>query len=185
MINLEKGMQWRNDASRYGVISVVLHWLCAVVIITMFASGLWIVGLDYYSPWYQTAPVWHKAAGLALAVVMCCRWLWLQYSRPPALLPSPLNPLVRSVHRVMYGLVFAIVLSGYLISTADGRAVDVCGWFSLPALPWSFNNQEDIAGQAHEYLAWGLITLALLHLIAALKHHVIDRDRSLLRMLGR
>jgi len=77
------------------------------------------------------------------------------------------------------------MLSGYLISTADGRPISVFGWFEVPALLTSIPNQEDVAGLVHEYLAWGLVILAGLHGLAALKHHFIDRDPTLLRMFGR
>jgi cytochrome b561 len=77
------------------------------------------------------------------------------------------------------------MFSGYLISTADGRAVDVFDWFSIPATIHGYDNQEDIAGLVHLVLAISLISLVTLHAAAALKHHFIDRDRTLLRMSGK
>lgn len=77
------------------------------------------------------------------------------------------------------------MISGYLISTEDGRPIAVFGWFSVPALGALFDNQADIAGLVHEYVAYSLITLALLHAVAALKHHFFDKDHTLKRMLGR
>ena len=77
------------------------------------------------------------------------------------------------------------MLAGYLISTADGRGISVFGWFDVPASITSIPEQEDVAGAVHFYLAWGLVILAGLHGLAALKHHFIDRDTTLLRMLGR
>jgi cytochrome b561 len=79
----------------------------------------------------------------------------------------------------------SVMISGYLISTADGRAISVFGWFEVPALITSIPDQEDIAGLIHEYLAWGLVIFSGLHALAALKHHFIDRDPTLKRMLGR
>jgi cytochrome b561 len=76
------------------------------------------------------------------------------------------------------------MLSGYLISTADGRAVEVFGWFSIPATLSGLENQEDIAGEIHEWLAFTLIGLVMLHALAATKHHFINRDATLKRMLG-
>jgi cytochrome b561 len=76
------------------------------------------------------------------------------------------------------------MLSGYLISTADGRAIDVFNLFSVPALVSGFDNQEDIAGLVHQIIAYSLIALVVLHALAALKHHFIDRDRTLKRMLN-
>jgi cytochrome b561 len=81
-------------------------------------------------------------------------------------------------------LLFAIMLSGYLISTADGRGLEVFEWFTLPATLSGLEQQEDIAGRVHLYLAWSVIVVAALHALAALKHHFIDRDVTLKRMLG-
>jgi cytochrome b561 len=76
-----------------------------------------------------------------------------------------------------------LMLSGYLISTADGRAIIVFDLIHIPALPWSIDRQEDIAGEIHNLLAWALIAMAVLHALAALKHHFINKDHSLVRML--
>ena len=76
------------------------------------------------------------------------------------------------------------MFSGYLISTADGRGVSVFGLFEVPASLTGIPDQEDVAGVLHEWLAWGLIILAGLHALAAIKHHFIDRDATLSRMLG-
>ena len=70
-----------------------------------------------------------------------------------------------------------------MISTADGRSIEVFSWFEVPALGSVIDNQEDIAGEVHKYLAYGLIGLVILHAIAALKHHIIDKDATLTRMI--
>jgi cytochrome b561 len=92
--------------------------------------------------------------------------------------------LASSAHALLYVLLFAVMLAGYLISTADGRAIDVFGLFSVPATLTAIENQEDIAGEIHLVLAIVLVSLAAVHALAALKHHFIDRDRTLKRMLG-
>ncbi|MNR57354.1 hypothetical protein D3C85_1781150 [compost metagenome] len=78
-----------------------------------------------------------------------------------------------------------MLISGYLISTAEGVAIDVFGWFSVPATLSGLPEQADVAGVIHFYLAWSLVVLAVLHALAALKHHFLDRDPTLTRMLGR
>ena len=85
----------------------------------------------------------------------------------------------------LYLGIFVLVLSGYLISTEDGRPIAVFTWFDVPALGALFANQADIAGLVHEYVAYSLIALAVLHGLAALKHHFIDKDNTLKRMFGR
>jgi cytochrome b561 len=89
------------------------------------------------------------------------------------------------MHKALYALLFTVMISGYLISTADGRAISVFNIFELPALPWSIENQEDIAGDIHFWLACFLVGFASLHALAALKHHFIEKDHTLKRMLGR
>lgn len=76
-----------------------------------------------------------------------------------------------------------MIISGYLISTADERPIEVFGWFSVPSFGSFIDNQEDIAGTIHEWLAYVLIALASVHALAALKHHFIDKDNTLKRML--
>jgi cytochrome b561 len=93
--------------------------------------------------------------------------------------------LAHLTHLLLYFLLLAIMVSGYLISTADNRAIEVFGWFAVPATITSLPDQEDIAGKVHLILASILIGLASLHAAAAVKHHFIDRDRSLKRICGR
>jgi cytochrome b561 len=82
----------------------------------------------------------------------------------------------------MYLLLTALMISGYLISTADGRGIAVFDWFEVPATLHGLEAQEDIAGEIHELLAFTLVGLSLAHAGAALKHHFINRDRTLTRM---
>ena len=181
-------MQWRNTSVRYGLVSVVLHWLVALVVFGLFALGFWMVGLSYYDPWRQSAPDLHKSIGILLFAVMLLRVLWRLCSPAPAALASH-GRLIRLAsklgHGVLYLGLFGVMVSGYLISTADGRGIEVFGLFSVPATLTGIPQQEDIAGTIHEYLAWGLVIFAGLHGLAALKHHFIDRDSTLLRMFGR
>ena len=84
----------------------------------------------------------------------------------------------------MYLLIFVIFSSGYLISTEDGRGIDVFTWFTVPSLGALFENQADIAGNIHFYAAWSLVIIASIHALAALKHHFINKDNTLRKMLG-
>lgn len=181
-------MQWRNSPSRYGLVSVLIHWLVAVVVFGLFGLGYWMVGLDYYSSWYKTAPDIHKGIGILLFAVMLARLLWRWLSPPPGSLPNHgrLTRLGSKLgHGFLYLGLFVLMLSGYLISTADGRGIEVFGLFTVPATITGIPDQEDIAGLVHEYLAWTLVIFAGIHALAALKHHFIDRDRTLVRMFGR
>jgi cytochrome b561 len=178
----------RNDQQRWGMVSVWLHWLSALAVIGLFALGLWMVELTYYDDWYKEAPDIHRSIGVLLFIATVLRLLW-RWSNPK---PAPLASHSRlekiaagAAHVVLYLMLFAIMISGYLISTADGLAVDVFNLFSVPATLQGIEHQEDIAGVFHYWLAVSLIALVVLHALAAIKHHFIDRDATLKRMLGR
>ncbi|BCQ65482.1 hypothetical protein PBOI14_72320 [Pseudomonas sp. Boi14] len=81
-------MQLRNSSSRYGWVSIVLHWGVALAVFGLFALGLWMVGLDYYSTWRKDAPDLHKSIGLTLFAIMLLRVLWRWVSPPPPARPT-------------------------------------------------------------------------------------------------
>jgi len=181
-------MQLRNSPARYGWVSIVLHWGVALVVFGLFALGLWMVGLDYYSAWRKDAPDLHKSIGITLFAVMLVRIVWRLVSPPP----PPLASYSRMTrigaafgHAFLYLGLFAVMIAGYLISTADGVGIPVFGLFEIPAVVSGLPDQADTAGVVHLYLAWVLVVFAGLHGAAALKHHFIDRDVTLTRMLGR
>ncbi|KAA0695216.1 cytochrome b [Halopseudomonas laoshanensis] len=180
-------MQIRNTSRSYGTAAIVLHWLVAVTVIGLAILGLWMTDLTYYSPYYRSAPFWHKSIGVSLALLIVLRLLWRWANPKPAHIPGH-KPwelrLASLVHGLLYLLLIVIVLSGYLISTAKGQGIDVFGWFTLPALITGLPEQADRAGLVHYWLAISVLVLAGLHALGALKHHFIDRDNTLRRMLG-
>ena len=180
-------MTVRNTASTYAAVHIVLHSLTAVSVVGLFASGVWMVELTYYDPWYNRAPALHKAFGMVLIAVMVVRLLWRWDNGMPEPEPGVRRWEARAahlVHVVLYVGVFATAISGYLIATAKGEPVVVFDLFSVPATVHGLPRQEDVAGDFHTYLSYGLVGLAGLHAAAAVKHHLIDRDATLLRMLG-
>ena len=179
-------MQIGNNEQSWGVLSIVLHWLVALTVFGLFTLGIWMTGLDYYHAWYNRAPSIHKSIGIILAVVLLLRLAWHLFNTNPEAFISHApwgKKLARTVHLLLYLMLFSIVVSGYLISTSDGRAIEVFNWFEVPAYPIGIEQQEDIAGVVHWYLALILMALVALHTISALKHHIIDRDETLKRML--
>ncbi|NNJ96898.1 MAG: cytochrome b [Gammaproteobacteria bacterium] len=177
----------RNTEQQYGLLAIFLHWLVALVVIGMFSLGVWMTGLTYYDEWYKRGPDIHKSIGILLFLVMLARVIWRILNVKPKHDPrvgSLQTRVAHGVHLLLYGLIFAMIISGYLISTADGRSVEVFGLFSVPATITGIANMEDVAGKVHWYLALLLVSLVALHTIAALKHHFIDRDRTLEKMLG-
>jgi cytochrome b561 len=129
-------MQWKNSTTRFGLITVILHWLVALTVVGLFGLGLWMTGLDYYDTWYRQAPALHKSIGILLFFVVIFRLYWRTITPLPVAVSSH-KPwevsLARITPRLLYLLLLAIMLSGYLISTADNRSIEVFGWFSIPA----------------------------------------------------
>ena len=179
-------MKMKNSLKGYGWVAIVMHWTTALAVLALFILGLWMTDLDYYHQWYQRAPHIHKSIGIVLGIVMICRLGW-RIANPTPLPEQGAGKLesriARVVHLVFYGLLLAIVASGYLISTADGRGIDVFSWFTVPATISHLEKQEDIAGNIHYWLGWLTIGLGTLHGAMALKHHFIDKDQTLRKML--
>lgn len=184
----EESLKLRNHPQGYGVVAIGLHWLVAVVVVGMFILGVWMTGLDYYHEWYKRGPDIHRSIGILLFFVLMFRIYWRITNVRPQDEPGtgPVQKkLAHSVHLFLYFMLLAMMVSGYLISTADGRGIDVFGWFEVPAIPpLDIENLEDKAGDVHWYLALVLAGFTGLHALAALKHHFIDKDRTLAKMLG-
>lgn len=180
-------MNWRNTNTQWGWLAIGFHWLSVITVITLFSLGLWMVELTYYDPWYKQGPFVHKSIGILLFLLTLLRLMWRYLS----ITPEPLNAhalweikAARISHMLLYILLFSVMLSGYLISTADGRAVEVFNLFSIPASVYGLEKQEDIAGEIHFVLALVLVGISLIHATAAIKHHFIERDGTLKRMIG-
>lgn len=183
----DRHMTLKNSEDRYGLVSVILHWLIAISIIGLYLLGSYIVDLSYYDPAYKTLPALHKALGVILFALVLARILWTFANPRPAPAGKATELQVQAakrVHQLLYILMLVIPISGYLISTADGRPVDLFGLITLPALELGVALQEELAGTLHLWSANLLIAMVTLHALAALKHHFINRDQTLIRILG-
>lgn len=180
-------LHWRNTSTNWGWVSIIFHWLMALIVIGLFVLGLWMVELTYYDDWYRTAPDIHKSVGVILLLMIVLHLLWKIKNIKPAGLVTYTdfeNKASRLTHVLIYSLLLLIIVSGYLISTADGRGIEVFGVFEVPAIIYGIEQQEDISGLIHLVLAVSLMLLVVLHAAAALKHHFVDKDKTLKRMLG-
>lgn len=177
---------WCNSRTRFGRVSIALHWLVAVAVVGLFALGLWMTGLSYYHPWYYRAVDLHQSLGLLSLAVVVLRLVWRLANPTPAFDPK-MAPWERgaalAAHWLMYLLMLCVMTSGYFMLTAEGDPISVFGWFAVAALPISIERQADIAGWLHYWMAWGLMSLVVLHTLAAFKHHFINRDSTLMRIL--
>ena len=181
-------MNIRNTENAWGLVSIILHWLVAVVVLSLFGLGLYMVELDYYDSMYKTAPYIHRSVGVLLFIIIIFRLAWRKFNTTPHGLDNHHaweHIAARWAHRILYVLLIVLMISGYLISTADGRPISVFGWFDVPSVVNGIDNLEDLAGEVHEFVAYTLISMIILHALGALKHHLLDKDRTLLRMLGK
>ncbi len=180
-------MRLGNTTGAYGLVSQLLHWLMVPLVWGVFVLGLAMTSLDYYHPWYHSAPWWHKSIGLLTLLLLGIRVIWILIQRKPLPLTrhKPWEILAaRITHALMYLLLLIICTSGYLIATLKGQGIDFFGWLEMPALIDSLEDPEDLTGSIHLWIAVTLVALSLLHAAAALKHHFVDKDATLKRMIG-
>ncbi|MDR5867001.1 cytochrome b [Halomonas koreensis] len=176
---------WRNSTTGWGLISILLHWLSALAFVGLFVLGWWMTGLDYYDGWYNLAPWWHRSLGMLVLAVTLARLAWRFIQPSPALPGGRLERLAAHLGHVgLYALMLLVLVSGYLISTAEGDGIGVFGLFEVPALISDLPDQASLAGMVHWYAALALMGLAAGHALAALKHHWRDRQDTLVRMLS-
>jgi len=145
-----------------------------------------MIDLDYDHDWYDLSVHYHESIGILLFIFIFFRVLWRWFNIAPALssmLSAFEKKSAKVAHQLLYFLSLLILVSGYLIPTADNRGVDVFAWFTVPSLGSIHHLQADYAGIVHEWGAWGLIVLASVHALAACKHHFIDKDNTLKNIL--
>jgi cytochrome b561 len=170
---------------RYSGVAITLHWLMALMILCSIGVGLYMVELDL-SPQKLKLYSWHKWAGVTIFWLACIRVLWrLAHPAPPlpANLPRWQHGAAHATHLVIYVLLFAIPLSGWLMSSAFGFQVVYLGVLPIPDLLAKNKELAEQLKELHEILNMVLWVLLFLHAGAAVKHHVIDRDSVLYRML--
>lgn len=176
----------RDSSSGYGLVTITLHWACALLIFFLFGLGIYMRGLDYYSPWYHKGPALHIALGILVFALMLFRLFWRTRGPQPDDIPDMSKPSKQAawlVKILLYTGVFVICLSGYLITTAEGDAASFFDLFNIPASIKLSSDQVDLAGKLHKYIAWSLVFIAAAHAVAALFHHFFKRDKTLVRML--
>ena len=175
----------KNSKAGYGLIAIIIHWFMAITILYTFGLGLYMVDLTYYDSWYKGSLDLHKSLGLTLFFVYLIRIIWrfVNVSPESAAGPKWEQRAAHVMHIGLYVMMVCLFITGYLISTADGRSISVFGLLDVPGLGSIIDNQEDIAGEIHEILAFILIGMVILHVLAALKHQFINKDGILMRMV--
>jgi cytochrome b561 len=171
---------------RYGRTAVTLHWLTAALIVCGFTLGLSMVGLPLSRrklQWYA----WHKWIGITVFLLTCARLTWRlgHPAPPPAPMPAWQQRASMVSHVLLYLFLLVIPVSGWLYSSATGVQVVYLGLIPLPDLVARDRELGDVLKVVHVTLNFTLLALVSVHTAAALKHHFIDRDAVLSRMLPR
>jgi cytochrome b561 len=175
------------DTHRYTTPAIALHWLMALLLVGLFAVGLYMHELPL-SPWKLKIYSWHKWAGVTAFLLVLARLAWRHSHRPPALpaaMPAPLRFAAHAGHAVLYVLMIAIPLSGWLMSSAKGFQTVYFGVLPIPDLLEKNKELGDLLKEVHETLNFLLAFVVVGHVGAAFKHHLIDKDDVLTRMLPR
>ncbi len=176
-------MQIKNTLEKYGIVSVLLHWLMAMLIIGLLIVGLLMVRIPV-SAFKLKLFGWHKEFGILVLMLVMLRIVWRIWNINPSLTGLQLweRFAARTVHWAFYGFMIALPVSGWLVTSAAGLPASFFGLFTLPDLIAADDNQRKMLAEVHEWLAYGLIATFCLHAAAALKHHFINKDDILRRM---
>ena len=176
-------------STRYDRVAIALHWTIAAMIISMLALGLVMEDLPITIKF--SAYTLHKSIGITVLALSIFRLIWRLMNPPPAL-PDTMKAheklLAHVAHWALYFLMIAMPLSGWLMVSASRKYPTVFFWLGeVPFIPMPQGaDPKATAGlfhEAHELLANGAIALILLHVAAALKHHLVNKDTVLTRML--
>lgn len=174
----------RPDAN-YTATAKTIHWLMAVLLFGLLALGFYMKDLPL-SPEKLQYYSWHKWAGVAAFLLVFVRLAWRVGHRPPALpdsMPKPMQLVAHAGHLTIYLLMIAIPLTGWLMSSAKGFQTVWFGVLPIPDLLGKDKELGDLLALVHKSLNFLFIAALAGHIGAALKHHFIDKDDILTRML--
>ncbi len=180
-------MIWRNTVERYGTVAQGFHWIVAVLVIGLLGLGLYMETLDPLPSTFKIYAL-HKSLGIVVLTLAVLRLVWKIANPHPHALPTHKEWerfLAKLVHLFLYFAIIAMPLSGWIMSSAKGFPVNLFGieGLTLPNLVSTNKDVAEAAEEFHEIIAYSLIVVIGLHFAGALKHHVIDKDGTLRRMI--
>ncbi|MDQ1922716.1 cytochrome b [Massilia pseudoviolaceinigra] len=171
---------------RYTLTAIIFHWLIAVLIVGAFTMGLVMTDIPGFTPTKLRYYSWHKWAGVTVLALAALRLLWrLTHAAPayPASMPGWQKGAAHGLHGMLYLLMFAVPLSGYLYTLSAGIPVVYFGLFELPIIIAADPELKPVLKGVHYWLNMAMAGAVAMHVAAALKHQFIDRDGVLKRML--
>jgi cytochrome b561 len=177
-------MQITNTTHRYGSVAIFLHWIMAILIVGLLVLGIVMTRIPI-SLFKLKLYGWHKEYGVLVLMLVMLRIVWRIGNKNPSLAELPLweRLAARGVHWGFYFFMLALPLSGWLLTSAAGLPVSFFGLFLLPDLIAANEDKRMLLTEVHKWLAYGLIATFCGHVCAALKHHFINKDDIMRRML--
>jgi cytochrome b561 len=172
----------------YDRVAVALHWMLAIAIIGQITLGLWMVDIPKLpagvrASWFNL----HKSIGMTIGLLVVARLAWRLRHRPPPLpsaLPRWQVRTAAASHWLLYACMLAMPIAGYLGSSFSGYPIKFFG-ATLPGWAWKHEGLKEFFSAVHYTAALVFIALIALHVLAAVKHLVLDRDEVFHRMLLR
>ena len=180
-------MSLKNPNERWGAVSQSFHWLIVLLLLAQGTVGL-LMGDMARGPDKIAVYAFHKSVGITILALALARMLWRLYAGRPA--PVPGTPpwqerMASAMHGLLYALLFAVPISGWVMNSAAGFPLQWFGLFNLPSIAAHDHDLHEFTESLHEWLFWVLIALAAAHAAAAVYHHLFQRDATLARMLPR
>jgi cytochrome b561 len=173
-------------SGRYTSVAMALHWLVVVLVLTLIGMGLYMTDIPRGTPERAFFYNLHKSIGLTTGIIVLIR-LWWRAKNPPPPLPSTVPgwqvTLSRLSHALLYTCLIVMPVAGFSASQFTKYGVTYFEMFKIPPMGSENKVVYDLLQGVHETTAWVLITLVVIHVLAALKHLLVDRDGVFQRML--
>ncbi len=171
--------------TRYGAVAQAFHWIIAALIVVQFTLA-WTAEDLPLGARKLAVLARHKSFGMTILMLAVLRLLWRLFNRPPQLPPGMTESermLARATHVLFYVLLFVMPLTGWMMSSAKNYSVSWFDQFTWPNLIAPSEHWFEVLKSTHDTLSWLLFSVAMLHILAALKHHFWNKDDVLKRML--
>jgi len=180
-------MSLKNTNESYGNITIAIHWLMAILVIGMIFIGFFMESMDKGPDKIQLINL-HKATGFLVLLLALYRWFWTLTNEKPRPLAnwSQKDILIGKTTKWLLMIILLVMpLSGWINSMSAGHGINFYGLFEIPAFIDKNEEVGEFFEEIHELGAWVISILVALHIAAAAKHHLLVKDDTLRRMLGR
>ena len=180
-------MSLKNTSESYGTLTIILHWLMAIIIIALVFIGFYMADMEDGDDKWQIYDM-HKATGVSVLVLALFRWLWMLSNDKPKPLPGWSTAEVAISHATKWLLMIMMLvmpIAGVTMSLTSGHDISFFGLFTIAAFAEENKPLAEIAHEIHEIGALVIAVTIGLHILAAFKHHFLKKDNTVGRMLGR